>query len=148
MTSKAPCARRFSFPALIEPDGTGGFMASFRDVPEALTDGGSFDEAVELARDALITAADFYIEDRRAFPAASAPRGGEVLIDLPLSVVSKMLLLNAMIEKNVRPAELARRMGISRQEASRLTDLHHTTKIDTIEKAFYALGMRVELVVS
>lgn len=58
----------YRFPAQVEPNGIGGFIASFKDVPEALTEAATVEELKENALDALVTAIDFYIEDRRAFP--------------------------------------------------------------------------------
>lgn len=139
---------KFNFPVTIEPNGEGGYIASFRDVPEALTEAPSLEDIKTAARDALITAIDFYIEDRRKFPAPSEPREGEFIVALPPSVEAKVLLLNAMVEANIRPSDLAKRMGISRQEVTRITDLHHATKIDTIGTALNSIGRRLELAVA
>ena len=49
-------------------------------------------------------------------------------------------LLNTMVKSNVRPADLARKMNIKPQEVTRITDIRHATKIDTIQNAFRALG--------
>lgn len=136
---------QFCFPVHVEPNSIGGFIASFRDIPEALTEAPTLEELKELAKEALITAIDFYIEDRRPFPSPSEPQPGEFIVELPPSVIAKVLLLNAMVEKNIRPVDLANKLGITRQEASRLTDLHHSTKIDTIGRALYALGKRLTL---
>ena len=74
-----------------------------------------------------------------------AARRDEVLGEVPPSAAAKVLLLNAMVESGVRPAELARRLGVSRREVHRLTDLRHSTKIDGVAKALRALGYRLEL---
>lgn len=134
------------FPAKIEPDGD-GFMVSFPDIPEALTCGDTYDEAVSMAHDALLTAMDFYFEDRRAVPEPSKAAKGQVLISLPASVSAKVLLLNEMVRQNVRPIDLASRMGTTKQEVNRLTDLKHATKIDTIAKALETMGLDLELAV-
>jgi antitoxin HicB len=133
-----------SYPARIAKDG-GGFMVSFPDIPEALTGAATKAQALELAADALTTAMDFYFEDRRPVPAPSAPKRGQVMIDLPPSVGAKVLLLNEMIAQGTRPADLARLMNVRPQEINRLTDLHHPTKIDTIAQALKTLGRRLEL---
>lgn len=78
-------------------------------------------------------------------PAPSAPKRGQVAIDLPPSVAAKVLLLNEKLRQQVKPAELARRMNVLPQEVSRLTDLHHPTKIDTISQALLAIGKRLDL---
>ena len=132
------------FPANVEPDGD-GFMVSFPDIPEALTCGDTYDEAVSMAHDALLTAMDFYFDDRRAVPEPSKATKGQVLISLPASVSAKVLLLNEMVRQNVRPIDLAARMGTTKQEVNRLTDLKHATKIDTIAKALATMGLDLEL---
>lgn len=135
------------YPAKIRPD-TVGYYVTFRDIPEALTAGDDFDEAKVMAADALLTAMDFYFEDRRAVPPPSAPEPDEVLIALPASATAKIYVLNEMISQGVRPTELGRRMGIRKQEMTRIVDLHHATKIDTLAAALQALGKRLELTVS
>lgn len=132
------------YPAKIEADGA-GWMVSFPDIPEALSAGSTHEEAVSMAKDALVTALDFYFEDRREIPAPSRVKRGQTAIEVPASVAAKILLLNEMVRQKVRPAELARRLGTTPQEVSRLTQLSHATKIDGIAGALQALGKRLEL---
>lgn len=120
---------RMSYPARIKRDGDAGYMVSFVDIPEALTGAATKSEAIESAANALTTAKDFYFEDRRAVPRPSAPKRGQVLIELPPSVAAKVLLLNAMISQGMRPIDLARRMRVRPQEVSRLTNLHHASRL-------------------
>ncbi|OWQ47823.1 antitoxin [Roseateles noduli] len=133
-----------SFPARIKPDGS-GFMVTFPDIPEAITCGDTYEEALDMGADALATAMDFYFEDKRPVPQPSRLKRGQVLIDLPPSIGAKVLLLNEMLAQGTRSADLARRMNVRPQEVNRLTDLRHPTKIDTIAVALRALGKRLEL---
>ena len=135
------------YPATFEPD-TGGFVVTFRDIPEAITQGDDEAEAVDMAKDALLSSMDFYFEQKRQVPLPSKPTPGERLIPLPASVAVKVLLLNQMLEQNVIPSELARRMDTTRQEVNRLIDLKHTTRIDRIEEAMKALGRELKLSVA
>lgn len=130
------------YPVKFEHDET-GWCVSFPDIPEALTGGDTREEALSLAQDALVTAFDFYFEDRRPVPMPSSD--GEEFIDVPASVAAKVLLLNAMIATGTTPAELARRLGTRPQEVNRIVTLNHATKIDTIEAALKALGKRLEI---
>src|SRR6266404_4688206 len=123
----------------------GGFVVTFRDIPEAITQGESIEDAMIQARDALQTALDFYFDDHREIPAASKARRGERLIELPASVSAKVLLLNEMVRQRVRPADLARRLHTTPQEITRLTDVRHRTRIDSIAAALQALGKQLEL---
>lgn len=119
---------------------TGCYFVEFRDIPEALTQGYSIEEATEEAKDALITAMDFYFENNRHIPMPSPIQEGDHVIDLPLSIWSKILLLNTMLEQNVNQSELARRLHIQRQAVQRLVDLSYTTKIDAVIDALKVLG--------
>lgn len=135
----------YLYPARVESNNEGGFIARFLDVPEAMTEAWDLEELKNNAHDALISAIDFYIEDRRAFPVGSTAKSGDIAIELPASVVAKILLLNTMVQSNVRPADLARKMNIKPQEVTRLTDIRHATKIDTIQAALRALGRELIL---
>jgi len=134
------------FPAKIEPDGD-GFMVSFPDIPEALTCGDTYEEALDMAHDALLTSMDFYFEDRRVVPTPSKAEKGQVLVALPASAAAKVLLLNEMVRQKVRNVDLAARMGTTKQEINRLTNLKHATKIDTIAAALAAVGKELVLTV-
>jgi antitoxin HicB len=133
------------YPARFTSASEGGFVVSFRDIPEAITQGDTIDEAMAMAEDVLISAMDFYFEDRRPVPQPSAPKRGERLIELPMSVSAKVILLNELIAAGVSNAELARRMGTRPQEVQRIVNLHHATKIDTIASALAAMGKRLDV---
>jgi ABC-type polysaccharide transport system permease subunit len=48
---------------------------------------------------------DFYFEDQRPVPAPSQPKRGQAVVELPVSVAAKVLLLNEMLRQKVRPIE-------------------------------------------
>jgi len=132
------------YPAKIEPDTT-GFLVSFRDIPEALTGADTREAAEAMAADALLTAMDFYFEDRRQVPLPSTAQAEDILVSLPPSVSAKVLLLNEMIAQGVTPSELARRLHTRKQDVNRIVDLGHATKIDTIAEALATMGKSLEL---
>lgn len=134
----------FLYPARVTRE-CNEYLVTFPDVPEAITTGATRDEALAMATDALVTAMDFYFEDRRAVPLPSPVKRGQVTVDLPASVAMKVLLLNEIVSSGIRNAELARRMHTTAQEVTRLTDLHHPTKIDTVARALKTLGRSLEL---
>jgi antitoxin HicB len=65
------------------------------------------------------------------------------VVELSPSIAAKVLLLNEMLRQRVRPIDLARRLGTTRQEVNRLTNLRHPTKIDRIDAALRTLGKRL-----
>ena len=134
------------FPIKLTPDKQdGGFVVTFADIPEAITQGDTIEEALAMAQDALETAIEFYFEDKRAVPTPSKPKRRQHVIELPASLAAKILLLNEMVIQNIRPAELARRLNTTPQEVNRLTNLRHTTRIDGIAAALHAMGRHLEL---
>lgn len=128
------------YPATFTPAEEGGFVVTFRDIPEAITQGDDLTEAREMAADVLLSAMDFYFEDKRPVPLPSKLQKGEEWVALPASVYAKVLLLNEMLAQNISNAELARRMEIKPQEVQRIVNLNHITKIDTIAAALAQLG--------
>ena len=85
------------YPVTLTPAPEGGYMVSFVDIPEALTQGETVAEAMEAAKDALLTAFDFYFEDNELIPLPSPLNSHDHFIEVPLSVASKVLLLNAFL---------------------------------------------------
>lgn len=130
------------YPVTFDNDET-GWAVLFSDIPEAMTGGDTREEALSLARDALVTALDFYFEDRREIPQPSGE--GETFVEVPASVAAKILLLNAVVQRGISNADLARLIGTRPQEVTRILDLHHPTKIDTIQMALKVLGRQLEL---
>jgi antitoxin HicB len=133
------------YPIHLEPAEEGGFVVTFPDIPEAITQGEDVEDALIHGADALETALDFYFEGGRPVPPPSKPKRGQHMVELPASIAAKVLLLNEMIAQKVRPAQLARRLQVKPQEVTRLIDLNHTTKIDGIAAALKALGKTMEI---
>ena len=135
------------YPACITKDTT-GYLIEFRDIPEAISSAATREDVLEMASDALITAMDFYFEEGRAVPNPSKAKRAEVMVELPLSVWLKVLLLNNLIAQGVSYAELSRRLGVSPQTVTRIVDLHHVTKVDSIHDALQAIGceLRIQVV--
>ena len=98
------------YPAIVTPasDIEGAFVVSFRDIPEALTQGENLEDALFMAKDALITSMDFYFEDRRPVPLPSRPRKGEHSIELPASITIKILLLNEILASGIKHGVLGK----------------------------------------
>ena len=134
------------FPVTLTRDETdGGFVVTFRDIPEAITQGETVEDALVMAKDALETAMEFYFEDKRCVPAPSKPKRGQHTIELPASLSAKIWLLNEMVAQKIRPADLARRLNTTPQQVNRLTNLRHTTRIDAIAAALHAMGRQLEI---
>jgi antitoxin HicB len=133
----------FTYPATITVDTAGFSLVTFPDVPEAGTDAETREEALCAAPDALIAALGGYIEARRPIPPPSPAHPGQVMVALPVLVVAKLALYEAMRTSTVTNTEFGRRFGISEGAVRRLLDLDHRSHIGQVEAALAALGRRL-----
>lgn len=132
-----------AYPAALTPDPDGGFTVTFRDVPEAITEGDTSEEALLRAEDALESALAMYVAAKEPLPAASAPQPGEAMVPLSALGMAKTALYEAMREQGVGRAELARRLRWHLPQLNRVLDLRHASKMEQIEAALAALGLRL-----
>ena len=99
---------RYVYPCNIAPDeeelresGREAYVVTFPDVPEAITGGWSWDEAVEMAEDCIGVALSFYTDEDEDIPTPSLPTEGQVLIPVPPLVAAKLTINAAMREKGI-----------------------------------------------
>src|SRR5712691_6944995 len=133
---------RYAYPYDLLRQPEGGFTVTFPDVPEAITQGETEEEAAAMAEDALATALSFYTDDAKPLPHPSPPRGLRVAHVLPL-VAAKLILHDVMLTSGVSNVDLARRLGIDEKIVRRLRDPLHRSRIDRVDKALRALGKRI-----
>lgn len=134
----------YQYPLELHPEATGVWL-SCPDIPEMNASGDTLGEAFAEALNGLESALSLYVEQRRKIPAASPPRDPAMVLNLPALTVAKIMLWNAMCDEGVSRAELARRLGCTRQVVDRLVDFLHASKIEQIERALGILGLRLTL---
>jgi antitoxin HicB len=137
----------FSYPAVFHRDKDGRQVVSFRDFPEAHTDGKDKLEATEEAVDCLGSAIAFRIGDKRDIPSPSQPKRGERLVPVPLWIVGKLALYLAMREKGISNSELGRMLGVRETVVRRMLDPDHDTKAEKLHGALFALGKRLTVAI-
>ncbi|MDE1954755.1 MAG: type II toxin-antitoxin system HicB family antitoxin [Betaproteobacteria bacterium] len=135
----------FDYPVVLAPQPDGGFLVSFPDVPEAITQGEDEQEALLVAVDALETALSFYIDARARLPVPGKPRRGQRTVRPSALECAKLGVYRAMTEQGIRKAELARRLGWHMPQVDRLFDLRHASRLDQLEAAARVLGRRIEV---
>ena len=75
-----------SYPARFTPQPEGGFVVTFRDIPEAIAQGETHGEALGMASNALMEALDLYFDSGTVVPMPSDQLDGEVMVPLPPAV--------------------------------------------------------------
>jgi antitoxin HicB len=132
-----------AYPATLTADPDGGFTVAFRDVPEAVTEGDTREEALLRAEDALESALAMYIAAKEPLPASSELETGEVMVPLSALGMAKAALYDAMREQSIGRAELARRLRWHLPQVNRVLDLRHASRMEHVEAALAVLGLRL-----
>jgi len=134
----------FVYPARFERgDKSGVLVITFRDVPEAITQGTGEKDAIWQAADCLEEAIAGRIADGREIPKPSRAARGERLIPVPAPMAAKAALYLAMREAGMTNVQLARKLGCDEKEVRRMLDPRHPTKLPRIKEALDVLGKRL-----
>jgi antitoxin HicB len=138
--------REFVYPARFAPDRKdGGFVVTFRDLPEAISQGESIEDCLEAAAGALQAALEGRIMDDLNIPKATKIKPGEHSIPVPVQTALKVALCLEMRQAAITRVELARRLQVDEKEVRRMLDPYHPTKADRLERALATLGRQVRL---
>ncbi len=136
---------RFVYPYTVRRSADGARQVRFPDVPEAMTEGDTKDEARALAEDALLAALGGYGKLKRDLPVPSRQRAGQSVVSVPMLQSAKLALYQAMREAKLNNVTLARKLGKHEGEVRRMLDLDHETKIAALEGALIHLGRQVAI---
>ncbi|WP_122423280.1 type II toxin-antitoxin system HicB family antitoxin [Pseudomonas viridiflava] len=136
----------YQYPLELHQEPTGVWL-SCPDIPEMNASGDTLDEALDEALNGMESALSLYVDQRRKIPQASAVAGSGPVVRLPALTVAKIMLWNSLLDEGVSRAELARRLGCTRQVVDRLVDFLHTSKIEQVERALAELGRRITLTI-
>lgn len=136
----------YVYPAQFEPqEEEGGFVVTFPDWPEAITQGESFDDAYAQAEDALEEAVANRIVMKMVLPPASEVFQGMHDVAVPAPTAVKAALYAALQEDGRTQLELAALLGVDGREIRRLLDPYHPTKLTRIYELLRTLGKRLEV---
>src|SRR6266516_9009 len=112
--------RAYRYPANFAPAEEGGFVITFPDVPEAITQGEAIEKCIEEATDALDEAIVGRINTGDEIPLPSPPRSGQYLIPVPAQTALKAALYEEIRSQGLNKVELAARIGVDEKEVRRL----------------------------
>lgn len=135
----------FTYPIKLEEQPEGGYLVLFPDLPEAITQGESIEEATEQAIDCLEEAIANRIEMKLDIPMGSQPKKGQVTVALPATMAAKTALYLTLQKEKLTNIGLAKKLNCDEKEIRRLLDPHFNSKIPRIEEALYKLGQRLEI---
>ena len=136
-----------TYPATLTPDEEdGGFVVTFRDVPEAITQGRYSRGGAAQRRGRFDRGAGVLCRGQAGqFPGPSKARLDEHLITLPALVAAKLELYRRMCETGTTRVALAQMLGVDERAVRRLLAYKHRSHIGQIEAALAKLGKRLEI---
>ena len=135
----------FVYPARLHREREGGYLVTFPDLPDAITQGESRKDAIEMAADCLAETIGARIAERDDIPAPSSTRRGQVGIAVPAHVALKAALYVAMRQQGVSMSELARKLDGQPLQVRRLLDPGRASSMKRIDQALASVGRRVRV---
>ena len=138
----------YTYPCQLTPDEDGGLVATFPDVPEAITGGRDRAEALAMAEDALATALAGYVHEKWDIPTPSEAADDHVSVPVPTVVAAKLALYSAMRAQRITKVELADKLGVTESAVRKLTDPDHRSHMSQVQKALRAVGSRLDVEVT
>lgn len=133
-----------TYPARIEEVEPGEFLVTFPDVPEAITSGATFHEALIQAIDALAVALEGYLLEGREAPKPRRAEKGEVLVGLSPAIAARFLLVGAMRDQALSKVALAELMHRDEKVVRRILSGKNAS-LDLTLEALGAVGIRTTL---
>ena len=133
---------QYVYPARLEEKGR-TIIVSFRDLPEAITEGRNRAEALAEAIDCLDTALLFRLKEKCPVPSPSKARHKEVAVVASPQVAAKVAFARAFAEAGVTRVAMAAQLGVRETEVRRMLDPDHGTRLERLNEGMRALGRRL-----
>jgi antitoxin HicB len=130
---------------ILEPEGNGWWLVRFPDIPEALTEGETEEEARISAIDCVIAALEGYMKAGRPIPKPSAPSPGRDRAVLPSLVTAKLAVYETMRSRGWSKVRLAKELGVPENSVRRLLDLRHSSHIGNVDAALAKMNAELSI---
>jgi antitoxin HicB len=132
----------FGYPYKLERQENGWWLVRFPNVPEALTEGETEEEAFENAKDCLIAALEGYVKAGRPIP--HPPFKGTRVV-LPSLVTAKLAVYENMRNHGWTRSRLANELGMPENSIRRLLDLRHSSHMWVIDEALAKMNAELPI---
>jgi antitoxin HicB len=131
-----------SYPVNIVEDDNDTFLVTAPDLPEVVTFGDTYLEALEHGRNAIEEAIAARLQDFDTIPLGG---GGDVRVEISLQMSLKVTLAHVIKTKKMNRADLQRLLKWNRTSVERLFKPNHATRIDRFDEAFRALNTKLRI---
>lgn len=135
---------QFSYPVKLTKQKEGGYLVQFLDLPEAITQGESKEDALTEAMDCLEEAIAHRIASKLEIPEPSQRKNNKY-VSLHTTFAAKLALYLVMKEKKMTNTLLAKKLKCDEKEVRRLLDPYYSSKLPRIEQALSMLGKKLQV---
>lgn len=135
----------FGYRYTLEREENGWWLVRFPDVPEALTEGETKDDARGNALDCLVAALEGYMKAGRAIPRPAPARRNDERAVLPSLVTAKLAVYETMRALGWSKLKLAKQLGVPENSVRRLLDLHHSSQMRFIDEALATMNAELPI---
>lgn len=133
------------YPIELSPDDNGTVLVTCSAFPEVTTFGEDKEDALRRARDSIEEALAAQIAAKQDIPTSPARIAARhYKVSLPWQTELKVMLYHGLRKAKLTRADLVRRLGWPREQVDRLFRLDHASRLDQLEAAFKAVGIRIE----
>ncbi|RJP26366.1 MAG: type II toxin-antitoxin system HicB family antitoxin [Candidatus Omnitrophota bacterium] len=139
---------RFTYPVLLTIDEEdGGFVVTFADIPEAITQGDTVKEALAEAEDCLEEAIAAYMHLQRDIPFPSNNQNNQPVVSLAPAMTAKANIYTSMRETGFDCNKLARFINCKVEEIEKLLNPRYPADLTLLQSALTALGKKLFLII-
>jgi len=135
----------FGYPYTLEKQENGWWLVRFANIPEALTEGETQQEARDNAVDCVIAALEGYMKAGRPIPRPSQQRKDSGRAVLPSLVTAKLAVYEAMRNHRWSKVKLAQQLGMPENSVRRLLDLRHSSHMWIIDQALQKMNAELSI---
>ena len=132
----------FGYPYKLRRQENGWWLVRFPQVPEALTEGETKQEAFENAKDCLIAALEGYVKAGKPIP--RPPFKGD-RVTLPSLVTAKLAVYEYMRKHGWTRSRLANELRMPENSVRRLLDLRHSSHMWVIDEALAKMNAQLAI---
>lgn len=133
-----------SYPAKIEKEDD-GYTVFFRDLPNTFTYGETYEEALMYAEEVLEAMLESMLDNEFEFNLPSNKKEDEVDIPIPAYIVFSMLIRAYRIENEMTQTELAKNLGVSQQQITKMEKPNKNRKLETVSNLLEKFGYEIEI---
>ncbi len=136
----------FAFPArLVADQEDGGFVVTFPDLPEAITQGETKAQCLSEASDCLAEAIAARIDEEMVIPLPSSRTNQQYLIPVPIEIAWKAEVYSAMWQYRITTSRLASWLDVDKEKIRRLINPRYTIDQKFAERALQTILKQLEI---